>query len=340
MLDIGLAGFDRWPPLAGFREAVERYQFDALTVAAGLLRAIAITLDVDPSFFADRMHEPQCFLRMLRYPAGPDGVVATGQHTDYGAITLLATDGAPGLEVRARDGSWGAVEAPAGSLVVNLGDMLARWTNDRYLSTPHRVIATGGLERCSIPFFVNPDPSTEVACIASCVTPDRPCRYRPIRAVGVPAGPHRRHHRPRRRRTLNERPCPSSSTSSSTRPPRRGPSCANGRSPPRPPATARSGRSTTSPVAPCAARRCSRRSPCSAPWPPPRRGSSSARWSPTCTTARPPCWPSPPHRWRRSPTGRSTSDSAQEPRRTAGGRPRCAPSARSSRRRSPSGTPG
>ena len=170
MLDIGLASFERWPDLEGFRAAIERYQAAALEVAHGLLRTVALGLDLDDGFFAQRMRRPQCFLRLLRYPPTPAGVVTTGGHTDYGAITLLATDGRPGLEVRRRDGTWLPVEAPAGSLVVNLGDLLARWTNDRYVSTPHRVVSAGGAERLSIPFFVNPDPATAVICIPSCVT--------------------------------------------------------------------------------------------------------------------------------------------------------------------------
>ena len=133
-------------------------------------------------------------------PAPRSGDAVTGQHTDYGAITLLATDGVPGLEVRPRGGTgWLAVEAPPGSLVVNLGDMLARWTNDRYVSTPHRVVATGAGERISIPFFVNPDPETEVACLPSCVDAAHPCRYEPITAGRLPARPDRRHDPPRRR---------------------------------------------------------------------------------------------------------------------------------------------
>jgi isopenicillin N synthase-like dioxygenase len=190
LLDIGRRGFDRWPDVAGFRAAVEAYSAAALDLAATLLRSIAAGLELDGDFFADRMRHPQCFLRMLRYPPGATvGDAVTGQHTDYGAITLLATDGVPGLEVWPRDGTgWLAVEAPPGSLVVNLGDMLARWTNDRYVSTPHRVVATGAGERISIPFFVNPDPETEVACIPSCVDAARPCRYEPISAAAFLRG--------------------------------------------------------------------------------------------------------------------------------------------------------
>ena len=190
MLDIGMQGFDRWPEVAGFRAAVEAYSAAALDVAATVLRSIAAGLDLDADFFAARMRRPQCFLRMLRYPPGATvGDAVTGQHTDYGAITLLATDGVPGLEVRPRGGNeWLAVEAPPGSLVVNLGDMLARWTNDRYVSTPHRVVATAAGERISIPFFVNPDPETEVACLPSCVDAAHPCRYEPITAAAFLRG--------------------------------------------------------------------------------------------------------------------------------------------------------
>jgi isopenicillin N synthase-like dioxygenase len=184
MMDIGLTGFDRWPALDGFRATVEAYSAAALELAGELLASIADGLSLETGFFAARMQHPECFLRLLRYPPGAVvGDAVTGQHTDYGAITLLATDGVPGLEVRPRGGaSWVPIAAPPDSFVVNLGDMLARWTNDRYVSTPHRVVATGAGERISIPFFVNPDPETSVACIPSCVTAEHPCRYEPITA--------------------------------------------------------------------------------------------------------------------------------------------------------------
>jgi isopenicillin N synthase-like dioxygenase len=95
---------------------------------------------------------------------------------------LLATDGVAGLEVRPLGGEWTMVEAPARSLVVNLGDMLARWTNDRYVSTPHRVSAPPASDRYSVPFFVNPDPATPVSCLPACVSAERPCRYEPVTA--------------------------------------------------------------------------------------------------------------------------------------------------------------
>ena len=135
------------------------------------------------AFFADRMYDPQCFLRLIHAPPRPRaGDETTGAHTDYGAITLLATDGVPGLEVRPLGGDWVPVEAPAGSLVVNLGDMLARWTNLRYASTPHRVVPVADEPRYSVPFFVNPDADTLVACIPSCVDAGHPCRFEPITA--------------------------------------------------------------------------------------------------------------------------------------------------------------
>ena len=185
--------------------------FTQTVAAAAVLEALAAALDV-PGFFSARMTEPQCRLRFLRYPhganpaavrptdapqkptdapqgEGPQGTgpvggpapVLSSAHTDYGAITLLATDGEPGLEVLL-DGVWRPVVAPARSLIVQLGDMLARWTNDRYRSTPHRVVGTARRDRYSIPFFVNPDPATVVAGIPSCVTEDRPCRYEPVTA--------------------------------------------------------------------------------------------------------------------------------------------------------------
>ena len=190
--DVGTqsAAGRRWPPeeqLPGFADVVLDYQRAALGTAEQVLGMLAIGLDLPPDFFGDRMRSPQCFLRMMHYEPSPGATTAsapilTDPHTDYGLITLLATDGVGGLEIRHRDGSWSAVSAPPLSLIVNLGDMLARWTNDRYVSTPHRVSAPAASDRYSVPFFVNPDPDTVVSCLPSCVGADRPCRYPPVTA--------------------------------------------------------------------------------------------------------------------------------------------------------------
>ena len=189
-LDMGLADevdLDAVEVLGcgGFAAAVRGYQAAALGAAHAVLEALATTLGV-PGFFAARMAEPQCRLRFLHYPpTGPaeDGSapVFSTPHTDYGAITLLATDGVPGLELL-QDSRWVPVSAPPGGIIVQLGDMLARWTNDRYRSTPHRVVGSSGADRFTIPFFVNPDPSVVVSTIDSCVTAERPERYEPVTA--------------------------------------------------------------------------------------------------------------------------------------------------------------
>ena len=189
-LDMGLAGevdLEAVEALgcAGFVAAVRAYQSAALATAHGVLEALAATLGV-PGFFAARMSQPQCRLRFLHYPpterlADGSAPVYSTPHTDYGAITLLAVDGLSGLEVL-HEGAWTPVAAAPGSIIVQLGDMLARWTNDRYRSTPHRVVGSSGADRFSIPFFVNPDPSVVVSTIDSCVTAERPERYEPVTA--------------------------------------------------------------------------------------------------------------------------------------------------------------
>lgn len=186
-LDLGLADEVPLEGFASLAAAVDAYQRAALRLALRLLEAVAGALRAEADAFTSHMHDPQCRLRLLHYPAvepSPDGVlpVPTTPHTDYGALTLLATDGVPGLEVRPLDGSWAPVVAPAGSLVVNLGDMLARWTNDRYRSTPHRVVGPATGERFSIPFFVNPHPDTTVDCLDVCVDDAHPRRYEPVTA--------------------------------------------------------------------------------------------------------------------------------------------------------------
>ncbi len=174
-----------WPSSPGFRETTLAY-FDACA-ALGLRihRAFARDLDLPPGFFEDKFDRSMATLRLLRYPpaASERGAdVGAGVHTDYGAITLLATDDVGGLQAQRRDGRW--IDAPPlpGAFVVNIGDCLMRWTNDVYVSTPHRVINVSPRERYSIAFFFDPNPDAEIAAIASCVGDGAP-KYPPIRAA-------------------------------------------------------------------------------------------------------------------------------------------------------------
>ena len=125
-------------------------------------------------------------LRFLHYPVSPKAAAAStgaGEHTDYGNLTLLATDDVGGLEVRTRAGQWIAAPVIPGAFIVNIGDCLMRWTNDVYVSTPHRVINRSARERYSIAFFYDPNPDAMVETIPSCVAKGEVTRYAPILAA-------------------------------------------------------------------------------------------------------------------------------------------------------------
>jgi isopenicillin N synthase-like dioxygenase len=174
-----------WPTLPAFRETLLAYYDSCMRLGARIHSAIACDLGLPTDYFADKFDRPMATLRLLRYPAAPgaEDHVGAGAHTDYGNLTLLATDDVGGLEVRARTGEW--IEAPPlrGAFVVNIGDCLMRWTNDVYVSTPHRVVNRSGRERYSIAFFYDPNPDAEVAVIPSCVVEGKVGRYPPVLAA-------------------------------------------------------------------------------------------------------------------------------------------------------------
>lgn len=157
--DVGLDDGHPLPDIVGFESAVKTYQTSALVVAAAILRTLATSLDLGPDYFVNVLVNPQCRLRFARYSSsslGPHGSPPLLQrpHTDYGLITLVATDGVAGLEIKPSGSEWVAVDAPPEGLVVQLGDMLARWTDNRCPPTLHRVVGSSKLSRTSIPFFV------------------------------------------------------------------------------------------------------------------------------------------------------------------------------------------
>jgi isopenicillin N synthase-like dioxygenase len=181
----GFRAANLWPDIPGFRATMLDYFAACLDLGLSLHRAFARDLGLAPGFFDDKLDRPMAVLRLLHYPPAPErveaGQLGAGEHTDYGCVTLLATDGVGGLQVRTRDGDWLNAPHVPGAFVCNIGDCLMRWTNDIYVSTPHRVVSPAGRERFSVAFFLDPNPEAEIACLPGCATPTRPARYAPIR---------------------------------------------------------------------------------------------------------------------------------------------------------------
>jgi len=180
-----LIGSNQW--LAGeevWRGVLEDYYREVFELGQRILEAFAVALCMPRDFFRIRYRRPLVRARLLHYPpqapGRDDGQIGAAEHTDYGTITILWQDGVGGLQVRNRAGEW--IDAPcmADTFVINIGDMLARWSNDLFVSTPHRVVNNSGRERYSIPVFYDPDYDTNVECLLNCASADNPPRYAPI----------------------------------------------------------------------------------------------------------------------------------------------------------------
>jgi isopenicillin N synthase-like dioxygenase len=168
-----LHGPNQWPDLPGWREVMQEYYDPMEALGRVLLQAFAAALNVGETYFDGWLKSPMTTLGPLHYPPQrgriTDARLGAGAHTDYGCLTMLAQDDAGGLQVRAKSGAW--IDAPpvAGSFVVNIGDMMERWTNGVFASTLHRVINVSGQERYSLPYFFDPDFDAPVVCLESCL---------------------------------------------------------------------------------------------------------------------------------------------------------------------------
>jgi isopenicillin N synthase-like dioxygenase len=178
-------GANQWPEtLPGFRDTMTEY-FNAMNaLSARIMEALALSLDLAPDFFESFCDQPLSTLRLLHYPPQPakpaPGEKGCGAHTDFGGVTVLLLDNNPGLQVwDTRNEQWIEADPIPGTFVVNLGDMIARWTNDRYRSTLHRVINTSGKERFSVPFFFSGNPDHTVACLPTCLSEGEQPHYPP-----------------------------------------------------------------------------------------------------------------------------------------------------------------
>ncbi|MET7390613.1 isopenicillin N synthase family dioxygenase [Streptomyces sp. NPDC005529] len=179
---------NQWPGKpVGFQEAMVAYGDAVKQLARKLLGALALGLGLEERHFDQYFSYRSGVLLPLHYPPQrrhiEAGRIGAGAHTDFGALTILAQDNRGGLQVQSSTGSW--IDAPPlqGTVVVNLGDLMARWTNGIFASAVHRVVNTSGLERYSLACFYEPDPEAVVECLPSCVNPRRPAAYPPLTAA-------------------------------------------------------------------------------------------------------------------------------------------------------------
>lgn len=184
-----------WPAaLPGLQPAWTAYYAAMRDLGNRLMSLFARGLGLPAGFFADTTGHGANALRAINYPARDaaalPGQRRAGAHTDYGTVTILRQDAVGGLEVLAPDGRWVVVEPVPGAFVINIGDLMARWTNDRWHSTMHRVVDPPGpsaatARRQSMPYFQNANWSAVISCLPTCLQPGEKPRYEPTLA-----GPH------------------------------------------------------------------------------------------------------------------------------------------------------
>ncbi len=180
-----------WPATDGFEEQVAAYFTEAGRVARTITRIFGDALGLPDSFFPALTAPSIDVLRMNHYalPEGTDvtldgDLVGMSEHTDFGIVTILWADRVPGLQVLDADGAWHDVEPDPGALLINLGDLTARLTNERWLSTLHRVkppVVDGTIQRRrSAAYFHDGNPEAVVVPLDSCVDAEHPRLYDPV----------------------------------------------------------------------------------------------------------------------------------------------------------------
>jgi isopenicillin N synthase-like dioxygenase len=178
-------GANQWPSQRpNFRPVMQTYLNVMLELSARMMSGIALSLDLPEDYFAHYCSDVMATVRLLHYPPHPPhalpGQKGAGAHTDFGGLTLLRQDNNGGLQVwdQSTD-AWIHADPVPATFVVNLGDMIARWTNDTYRSTVHRVVNTSGRERYSVPFFYTGNYAHKVECIPTCLAAGEKPKYPP-----------------------------------------------------------------------------------------------------------------------------------------------------------------
>jgi isopenicillin N synthase-like dioxygenase len=193
-LQRGGQAMTSWPEsIHALWQDAHTYALEAAALSQRLLRISARALDLPESHFEPYYTNMTTKIRFVLYPDQVEeplpGQLRNAPHTDFNGFTILRQDAAPGgLQVRVGDDAWVDVIPVDGALVINAGDLIQRWTNDRWRSNVHRVInpprsLTGSSRRLSIVFFTGPSPDAEIACLPSCIPCGETARYSPIIAA-------------------------------------------------------------------------------------------------------------------------------------------------------------
>jgi isopenicillin N synthase-like dioxygenase len=180
-----------WPSTPPtLRASWSAYFREMESLSAALMRMFALALGLDEHFFDDKINRHISNFRAINYPDQPEqpvpGQLRAGAHSDYGSLTIVRQEAAPGgLQVMRADGSWADVPPVDDAFVVNLGDLMRQWTNDLWCSTMHRVVNPPrdkalGSRRISLVFFHQPNYDAMVSCLPGCQGPGNPARYAPI----------------------------------------------------------------------------------------------------------------------------------------------------------------
>ena len=172
-----------------FNEVGKEVYQNLETTGKHMLRALALYLNLDKNYFDDKIHNGNSILRPIHYPpitSEPKDAVRAGEHEDINLITLLIGASADGLQVLNKQGEWVGVTALPDHIIVNVGDMLQRLTNNKLRSTTHRVVnpprEQWNTSRFSIPFFLHPRSEMRLDCLPSCVSNETPIQYENISA--------------------------------------------------------------------------------------------------------------------------------------------------------------
>jgi isopenicillin N synthase-like dioxygenase len=179
---IPLRGRNQWPEaMPELRVDMMNYFYALGAMCNRMLPGFAVALGMPADFFTPFFaNEAHANLRFLHYPPQPDmseNTFGTAPHTDNSFMTALARTDVPGLAIRLPSGEWFPPPLISGTFLINLGNIMRRWSNEQFLSTPHGVINESSLDRYSIAYFHSPNPDTVIECLPSCVSADNPPRY-------------------------------------------------------------------------------------------------------------------------------------------------------------------